>query len=44
MFQKLILIVSLYFSVQIQSQNIVEDEGTIDNSISAQLIQNVLKT
>ncbi|RKR05271.1 hypothetical protein C8C83_4612 [Flavobacterium sp. 90] len=37
MFQKLILIVSLYFSVQIQSQNIVEDEGTIDNSISAQL-------
>jgi len=37
MFQKLILIVSLYFSVQIQSQNLVEDEGTIDNSISAQL-------
>ncbi|PIF34807.1 hypothetical protein CLU81_5472 [Flavobacterium sp. 9] len=37
MFQKLILILSLYFSAQIQSQNLVEDEGTIGNSISSQL-------
>ncbi|WP_337965788.1 hypothetical protein [uncultured Flavobacterium sp.] len=37
MFQKIILIVSLYFSVQIQSQNSVEDERTVENSISDQL-------
>lgn len=37
MLQKLLLIASICFSVQIQSQNLVEDEGTIDNSIAAQL-------
>jgi hypothetical protein len=37
MFQKLILIASLCFCVQIQSQNIVENEVTKDYSISDQL-------
>lgn len=37
MFQKSLLIASLCFCLQAQSQNSIENEGTEDNSISAQL-------